>query len=133
MQNKLDNTRPTRQKYAAMIKRVVRLVGLAASLALLAGCALVPQKVTITPRLQVPASHLGNGTTVALKVLDSRRTLRIGYRGLDSKLAEITTEQDLASVFQAKITEGLTQQGFKVVSLSQEPARLLKVEIRTLE
>src|SRR5262245_12774855 len=97
------------------------------------GCAWVPQKVTIAPHLQVPASNLGNGTTIVVKVLDTRPSLQIGYRGLDSKLAEITTDQELAPIFQQKIIEGLTQQGFKAVSSSDQPNRTLKIEIRTLQ
>src|ERR1043166_5513811 len=83
-----------------------------------AGCAWVPQKVTIAPQLPAPASSLGNGAMVVVKVLDARPSLRIGYRGLDSRLAEITTEQELAPIFQQKIIEGLSQQGFKAVSSS---------------
>jgi uncharacterized lipoprotein YajG len=97
------------------------------------GCAWVPQKVTIAPQLPTPVSKVGNGATVVVKVLDTRPSLLIGYRGLDSKLAEITTAQELAPIFQQKIIEGLAQQGFKAVSSSEQPARVLKVEIRTLQ
>src|ERR1051325_2739431 len=93
------------------------------------GCAWVPQKVTIAPQLPTPVSKVGNGATVVVKVLDTRPSLLIGYRGLDSKLAEITTAQELAPIFQQKIIEGLAQQGFKAVSSSEQPARVLKVEI----
>ena len=103
------------------------------SLALLAGCAWVPQKVTIAPQLQNPTSQFGHGAKIVVAVRDIRPTQQIGYRGLDSKGAEITTDQDLASIFQKKIIEGLTQQGFLAVPSSDEPARALKVEIRSLE
>ena len=99
----------------------------------LVGCAWVPQKVTIAPKVQVQPSNVGNGAKVVVKVLDTRPSLQIGYRGLDSKLAEITTDQDLAPIFQQKIIEGLTQQGFKAVPSSEQPARVLKVEIRSLQ
>lgn len=99
----------------------------------LIGCAWVPQKVTIAPQVQAPTSSIGNGATVVVRVVDSRPSLRIGYRGLDSKGAEITTAQDLAPIFQQKIIEGLSQQGFKAVAASEGPARLLNVEIRVLE
>ena len=102
-------------------------------MALLAGCAWVPQKVTIAPHLQMPASNLGNGATVVVRVLDTRLSVRIGFRGLDSKLAEITTDENLASIFQQRIIEGLTRQGFKAVAASEQPARELKVEIRALQ
>src|SRR5437867_241417 len=101
--------------------------------ALVGGCAWVPQKVTIAPQLQVPASNLGNGATVVVKVLDTRPSLRIGYRGMDSKLAEITTDQNLAPIFQQKIIQGLTQQGFNAVASSDQRTRVLKIEIRALQ
>ena len=81
----------------------------------------------------MPASNVGNGATVVVQVRDVRPSSQIGYRGLDSKGAEITTDQDLAPVVQKKIIEGLTQQGFKAVSAGEEPARMLKVEIRDLQ
>ena len=93
----------------------------------------MPQKVTIAPQLRVPASNRGNGAIVVVKVLDTRPSLRIGYRGLDSKLAEITTDQDLAPLLQKKIIEGLTQQGFRALPSSEQPNRLLKIELRTLQ
>ena len=99
----------------------------------LAGCAWVPQKVTIAPHLNLARSNAGNGALVVVNVRDLRPSLRIGYRGLDAKGAEITTDQDLGPVFQRKIIEGLAQQGFKAVSFSEEPARTLKVEIRGLQ
>jgi len=111
----------------------IYIYGLILLVVFAAGCAWVPQKVTIAPQLPAPASNVGNGATVVVKVLDARPSSRIGYRGLDSKLAEITTEQELAPIFQQKIIEGLSQQGFKAVSSSEQPARVLKVEIRTLQ
>jgi uncharacterized lipoprotein len=101
--------------------------------AVLAGCAWVPQKVTIAPQVQMPASDLGHGATVVVRVQDSRPSQRIGYRGLDSKLAQIQTDQDLAPIFQQKIIEGLTRQGFMAVPASDGPARVLKVDIRELQ
>ena len=99
---------------------------------MLAGCAWVPQKVTIAPQVRMSASDLGHGETVVVKVQDSRRNLRIGYRGMDSKLAQIRTDQDLAPIFQQQIMEGLSRQGFKAVPAADGPARVLKVDIREL-
>src|SRR5207249_3882388 len=117
----------------AIMKISIRLVFLALAAAFVPGCAWVPQKVTIAPQLRVPASNRGNGAIVVVKVLDTRPSLRIGYRGLDSKLAEITTDQDLAPLLQKKIIEGLTQQGFRALPSSEQPNRLLKIELRTLQ
>ena len=107
-------------------------VPLSLAAAVLAGCAWVPQKVSIAPQVQIPASDLGHAATVVVKVQDSRPNQRIGYRGMDSKLAQIRTDQDLAPIFQQKIIEGLSRQGFKALPASDGPARVLKVDIREL-
>jgi len=81
----------------------------------------------------MPASNVGNGATVIVRVLDARPSSRIGFRGLDSEGAQITTDQNLTQVFQQKIIEGLRQQGFKAAASSDEPGRVLKVEIRAVQ
>src|SRR5260221_3872307 len=101
--------------------------------ALLTSCAWTPQRVTIAPEIQVPASNVGHGAAVIVRVIDVRPSSRIGFRGLDSEGAEITTEQNLTQVFQQKIIEGLRLQGFKAAAFSEEPARGLKVEIRAVQ
>src|SRR5258706_4007051 len=103
-----------------------------AMLLALAGCAWVPQKLNIAPQVQVPTSNIGNGAAVVVKVVDTRASQRIGYRGLDSKLAEITTDQELAPIFQQKIIERLTRQGFKAMPAGDSPWRVLKGEIRAI-
>lgn len=100
---------------------------------LLAGCAWVPQKLSLAPQVRVPASNLGNGATVVVKVLDIRPTSRIGSRGIDARGAEITTQQNVAAILQQKIIQGLNQQGFKAAPSSEEPAQVLKVELRILQ
>src|SRR5258707_6276957 len=98
--------------------------------ALLTSCAWTPQRVTIAPEIQVPASNVGHGAAVIVRVIDVRPSSRIGFRGLDSEGAEITTEQNLTQVFQQKIIEGLRQQGVKAPACSEQPDRVLKVENR---
>jgi len=112
--------------------KVLTETAFAAVLLALAGCAWVPQKVTIAPQVQVPTSNIGNGAPVVVKVVDTRASQRIGYRGMDSKLAEITTEQELVPIFQQKIIDGLTRQGFKATPAGDSAARVLKVEIRAI-
>jgi len=98
-----------------------------------AGCAWVPQTVTINPRLNVPSSNVGKGAAVTVNVLDLRASPTTGHRGVGSKGAEITVDPDLGPVFQRKLAEGLTQLGFKVVPFNGQSPRLLRVEIKNLE
>ena len=129
----MDSMAAHREGSFSMMTIPVQAAALIILVGFLAGCGWVPQKVTISPQAIAPASNVGDGATVTVTVTDTRPTLRIGYRGLDSKLAEISTDQDLAMIFQQKIVQGLTQQGFKVVAYGEAPGRVLKVEIRALE
>lgn len=100
---------------------------------LLCGCAWVHQDATLRLEPAITPSSAGRGATVTVRVFDQRRTKTIGYRGIDSKNATITTDQDVAALFQAKILEGLTRKGFAAVPYEDQPGRLLTVEIRQIE
>ena len=52
---------------------------------------------------------------------------------MDSKNASITTKQDLAALFQAKICDGLKQKGFRAMPYSGQPGEVFTVEIRQLD
>ncbi|HKS36880.1 MAG TPA: YajG family lipoprotein [Verrucomicrobiae bacterium] len=98
-----------------------------------AGCAWVHQDATLKLDPAITPSSIGRDATVAVKVLDHRGSKTIGYRGLDSKNASITTDQDVAALFQAKILEGLSRKGFNAVPHGERPGRPLTVEIRQIE
>ena len=100
---------------------------------LLCGCAWVHQDARLKLDPAITPSSAGRGATVAVRVFDQRRTKTIGYRGVDSKDASITTDQDVAALFQAKILEGLARKGFNAVPYGEQPGRLLTVEIRQIE
>ena len=99
----------------------------------LTGCAWVRQTATLKPDPRTVPSKIGQGTTVAVRVLDRRPSRTIGYRGLDSKNAAITTDQNVAELFQQKLLEGLTRKGFTAIPYDGAPGRLLVVEVRQIE
>ena len=106
--------------------------------ALATGCAsLKPQTVFIEPTVEVPASNIGEGRNVSVYVVDERNKTEFGRRGLSESGGAITTEQDLAAVFQASIVENLNTMGFNAVSVNVGTAgpgsSLLRVDIRSLE
>jgi uncharacterized lipoprotein YajG len=101
--------------------------------ALIGGCAWKPQSATLQPVPNITPSTLGNGVTVAVRVIDKRQSTTIGYRGLDSQNAAITTTQNVAVVFQNKILEGLKRKGFTASAYEGQPGRLLTVEIRQID
>jgi uncharacterized lipoprotein YajG len=97
------------------------------------GCAWAPQKLIIKAEPQFSKSAVGNGITVAVQVVDARPSKVIGHRGLDSELAEIRTEQDVAGIFQDKLIEGLKQKGFNAIPYDGQSILTLKAEIRLIE
>ena len=106
--------------------------------ALATGCAIyTPQTVVIEPTVEVPASNIGEGRNVSVYVVDERTKTELGRRGLSESGGAITTEQDLAAVFQASIVENLNTMGFNAVSVNVGTAgpgsSLLRVDIRSLE
>ena len=69
----------------------------------LAGCAWVSQTATLKLEPRTIPSKIGQGRTVAVRVVDRRPARAIGHRGLDSKNAAITTDQNVADLFQQKL------------------------------
>ena len=97
-------------------------------------CAFTPQKASLNPTIDLSESNIGNGKTVALKVIDERPEESLGHRGSAfMKGAEITTDQDVASVIYEEISEALQKQGFSTVPFDEKEKRSLKVEIRLIE
>src|SRR5687767_9630048 len=83
----------------------------------LTGCAFNPQTANIAPIVTVMNSSEGNGVTVAVRVVDERPSKSLGRRGAGAygAAAEITAAQDLATVVQKEITDGLAKKGFVAV------------------
>ena len=109
------------------------LVYCALAAALVGGCAWTPQTATLKPAPTITPSTLGNGVTLAVRVIDKRQSDTIGFRGVDSQNAAIKTTQNVAALFQEKIIEGLRQKGFSAAPYQDQPGRLLIVEIRQID
>jgi uncharacterized lipoprotein YajG len=97
------------------------------------GCAWVHQNATLRLNPQIAPSEIGAGRTVAVRVNDRRASDVIGYRGLDSENAAITTTQNIAALFEAKIIEGLGMKGFKAVAFTDQSAGVLNVEVMEIK
>jgi uncharacterized lipoprotein YajG len=100
----------------------------------LAGCAFVSQNVHLAPRPQLTSLDSGHGAQVVVRVVDARPSTRIGYRGMDSKLGDIMTEEDVPGVVQKAIMDGLKAKGFSPSVFDGQPSgRILRVELRALQ
>lgn len=106
---------------------------LAAALVALSGCSYTRQTASFAPEVFVAATQDGQGEEVGLRVIDERPSKSLGHRGnFHGKAAEITTQQDIAQVFEAQIAAGLAKRGFKVVPYSASGTKL-SIEVRALE
>lgn len=96
-------------------------------------CTFTPQKVTLQPQVQVSSSNIGNGQIIYLKTLDERTSSAIGTRGISGFGAEITSNDDVASIVHSEISKNLEKQGFEVSNNNIGTTTLLRAEIRNLE
>jgi len=100
----------------------------------LQGCSLKPQNLRLDPEVKVQESSIGNGTTVALQVSDSRATKKLGEVGdPDRKMVDVTVEEDPSPKVYARVKDALTKIGFNVAPYSDGADPSLKLEIRKLE
>lgn len=116
-----------------MSKRIAYpLLALALILALSA-CGVTGQTVFIRPMAKVTGSNVGQGKTVAVRVVDSRADKVIGYRDTDfGKNAPIRAEGDLGEALLNSVTRALGELGFNPSSYREGSPRVLTIEIRSL-
>ena len=100
---------------------------------LVTSCALTPQSVTLRPKVEVAATSLGQGRTVGVTVVDERPRSIVGYRGVGTMGATITTAGDPPSAVQAALADGLRRHGFNPVMGQIPEGRELRAEIRGLD
>lgn len=117
---------------------IVKTVGVLFFMTLVTGCAFTPQTVVIEPTVEIPAGDIGEGRNVSVYVVDERTTTELGRRGTGAmRGAAITTEQDIATVFQTSIVENLNTMGFNATAVTEGTAdpgsSLLRVDIRSLD
>lgn len=101
---------------------------------LVGGCAFQQQRVILQPELRMLPSEIGQGKSVAVKVVDERPEKDFGHRGsVYGKMAKISSNQDVAAVIRVKVEEGLKRSGFQPEPWKEESPRSLRVEIRFIE
>jgi uncharacterized lipoprotein YajG len=111
----------------------VKVFALVMICAAMSACAFNPQQAKIAPALKVAATTEGNGTAVALRVLDERDSKSIGNRGTAyGKAAKITSAEDVGAIVHNQIVAGLTAKGFKVIPFDAAAPVTLTVELRAL-
>ncbi|MCC6710555.1 MAG: hypothetical protein IT492_23585 [Gammaproteobacteria bacterium] len=112
----------------------IMLLGLMVSLG---GCALTPQQVKFAPTV-APSSRTGpvnaDQKQIVLVSADERTSTSIGNRGLGVGMsAEITTNDDLASVVESQMKAALGARGFAVVTGPNRNLHELRIEVRNVQ
>lgn len=97
------------------------------------GCAWVRQTATLQLNPHIAPSGVGAGRAIAVRVNDRRGSEIIGYRGMDSKDAAITSRQSVAALFEAKIIEGLGAKGFKAAVFTDQSTDVLNVDVMEIK
>ncbi|MBI2993898.1 MAG: hypothetical protein HYY48_06955 [Gammaproteobacteria bacterium] len=99
----------------------------------LCACALSPQTVRINPVLDVSQlASRGQGTTIALNVIDARAGKTVGYRGGVYATASISTDAGMAAAVRTEIARAFGQLGYRVVEPGADAGIALEVEIAEL-
>jgi uncharacterized lipoprotein YajG len=101
-----------------------------AAAALLGGCAITSMEAKIRPDTAIVEDLSGGGATVGVTVADERPSQDIGKRAAMG--ASIQLNEDLASIYQTALIDGLTRRGFDARPGAVNGAPELKVEIRAL-
>jgi uncharacterized lipoprotein YajG len=111
-----------------------RLLVIVAGLVLFSGCAFNPQQANLSPTINIPTSEEGKNVTIAVRVIDERPSKTLGRRGTAyGAAAEITAAQDLATIVNQQVIDGLRKKGFNPVAYDETKDPRLTVEVRLLE
>lgn len=93
------------------------------------GCAITSMEAKIRPDISVTESNIGQGRAIGVRVLDERPSQTVGKRAAAG--ASIKMEEDLETIYQTALMDGLRRKGF-----APEPGEIdgpnLKVEVRAL-
>ena len=83
------------------------------AIAFISSCTYIPQKVTLSPNLNIEQSSIGKNSSFNINVFDNRSNNKIiGRRGAGLDIAAIKNDQDLANLLKKEIVDGLKKKGF---------------------
>jgi len=113
-----------------------QLYSLIIAMVLVSSCALIHQEVTLKPDVNVASTDIGKGRAIKLKTVDERTSAVIGSRGMKggpAASAEITSTQDVLTVIQTALLDGLKRKGFNPTLEEGTVQHGMRVDLRNLE
>lgn len=117
----------------ALTTRIPTLFCLVLCAMLLTACALQPQVLPITPRLDVSgAAHRGDGRSIALDAIDGRKDNVVGYRDPMDSNSAITTAPETMQVIKREVENAYQALGFRVVPQGEDADITLEVRLTEL-
>jgi uncharacterized lipoprotein YajG len=111
----------------------MRFIILAASVAVLGGCAFAKQEpIEVKPELIPAQNHIGAGKPILIEVADERPSKNLGTRGVKGVGSELTVTENFPATVRNSVSQGLKDRGFAPATSLPTDGRTLKVEIRDL-
>ncbi len=116
------------------MKNKIKTLFIASILSSLSACAFVPEQVHLQPQvIPVTSSNIGKGKMVAVQVIDARSNTTLGGRPSGyGPAASITLADNIQTVVQAAIYQGLTDYGFKPIPFNPNTTRKLTLRVIAL-
>ena len=112
----------------------VRTMVAALMVLLLAGCAQTSQQLRLAPDAQMDERTIGDGHTVALRVVDEREHARLGQlENRDGEHADLVGTAEVEDVVRQAVEEGLRANGFTVTDWDADASRRLEIRVLDLE
>jgi uncharacterized lipoprotein YajG len=101
---------------------------------ILSGCA-KSHRVLINPAIPIHNSNIGNGLTVAVKVIDARPSNVISkwQGGFKVRKFTVISQGDLKDIFTTRIRQGLSMLGFSPKNFNLKSTRSLEIEILNIK
>ena len=116
------------------MKRVIVTVAVLVAVLLLVGCAQTGQQLRLAPDAGVDQSTIGDGHTVALRVVDEREHARLGQlENRDGEHADLVGTMQAEEVVRQTAEEGLRASGFTVTDWDADASRRLEIRVLDLE
>jgi uncharacterized lipoprotein YajG len=104
------------------------------SLAMLQGCALKPQDIRIDPSIELSKAQTGDAKSIGVTVSDARPTKKLGQVGdPDGKMVDVSANQDAGPVIYSRVSNALSDLGYKVTPHAEGTDPSLKIEVQSLK
>lgn len=124
-----------KSKTCMNIRNMIGFLLVTSIISLLSACAFIPEQVHLQPQVSpVMPENVGGGKLIAVEVVDARGDTTLGGRpSAYGPIAGITLADNIQTVVQNSIDQGLRAYGFKPVSSNSGATRKLTLHIIALQ